>query len=120
MRRRILPVLGLFLLSACAHRAALPRTQSPAESISAGVTHRILVRSRPTPLVMHVVEIDLARAPGALKVVANQSAPDGGMIATAVSQLAAKAGFSVAVNASFFQVPGERPVATALGMTSGE
>jgi exopolysaccharide biosynthesis protein len=111
-RLRALPVPGLVvlsvLLSACAHEAPLPRTESPAEAISAGVTHRTVVRSQPTPLAMHVVEINLAKAPGALKVVANQSAPDGGMIATTVSRLAAKAGFFVAVNASFFQVPGGR------------
>ena len=67
-----------------------------------------MVRSQPMPLVMHVVEIDLVKAPGVLRLVANQSAPDGGLIATTVSQLAAKAGFSVAVNAGFFEVPAGR------------
>ena len=108
--RRTLPVLGILLpvlLSACAREAAPPRANA-AESISAGVTHRTIVRSQPSPLVMHVVEIDLTKAPGVLKLVANQSAPDGWLIATTVSQLAAKAGFSVAVNASFFRVPASR------------
>ena len=110
-RLRTLPFAGAVLLSvllpACARRVA-PPVESPTESISAGVTHRIVVRSQPTPLVMHIVEIDLEKAPGTLKVAANQSVPDGSLIATTVSQLAAKADFSVAVNANFFQVPGGR------------
>lgn len=110
-RPRALPVPGLVflsvLLSACAHKATPPSTDNTAASISAGVTHRRVVRSEPTPLVMHVVEIDLTKAPGALKVAANRSA-DGSLIATTVSELAAKAGFSVAVNASFFEVPAGR------------
>jgi exopolysaccharide biosynthesis protein len=110
-QRWALAALGILLSvfpSACARRAALPRTRSATESLSAGVTHHTMVRSRPTPLVIHVVEIDLAEAPGALKLVANQSVPDGSLIATTVNQLAAKADLSVAVNASFFQVPGGR------------
>lgn len=109
-QRRALPFLGLalltVLLSASAHEAAPHAPQ--AVSISAGVAYRTMERSKPSPLVMHVVEIDLVEAPGVLKVVANQSAPDGGLIAMTVSQLAAKADFSVAVNANFFQVPGGR------------
>lgn len=84
------------------------RAESAAESISAGVTHRTIVRSQPRPLVTHIVEIELSKAPGLLKVAANRSAADGGFIATTVSGLAASADFSVAVNANFFQVPGGR------------
>jgi exopolysaccharide biosynthesis protein len=110
-QRRALAVLGVLLSIfpwACARRAEPARTESAAETILAGVTHRTVVRSRPTPLVMHIVEVDLGKAPGVLKVAANQSVPDAGLIATTVRELAAKAGFSVAVNASFFQVPGGR------------
>lgn len=106
-RRRILPVLGLLLLSACAHETAAPRAPQPV-SISAGITTRTIVRSQPTPLVTHVVEIDLARAPGVLKVVADRSAAEGGLVAATVSHLAAQHGLSVAVNASFFRVPAGR------------
>ena len=66
------------------------------------------MRSQPTPLVTHIVEIELAKAPGTLKVAANRSAEDGGLIATTVSSLAKKADLSLAVNANFFQVPGGR------------
>src|SRR5260370_25253852 len=111
-QRRVVAVFGVLLcvfLSACAQETvAPPRTEKAAESIAAGVTHRTVVRSKPTPLVMHVVEIDLAKAPGTLKVAANKSAPNSGLIATTVSQLAAKASFSVPVNASFFRVPAGR------------
>jgi exopolysaccharide biosynthesis protein len=68
----------------------------------------MILQSRPTPLVLHVVDIDLVKSPGSLKVAANRSSTDGGLIATTVSELATKAGFSVAVNASFFQVPAGR------------
>jgi hypothetical protein len=104
-RRRLLPYLALALLSACAHEAAVPRAPQPVR-VSAGVEIRTTVRSQPVPLVTHVVEIDLETAPGVLKVVAERG--EKGLVAATVSDLAAKNGLTVAVNASFFQVSGGR------------
>jgi exopolysaccharide biosynthesis protein len=68
------------------------------------------VRTQPTPLVAHIVAIDLAKAPGGLKVVAERG-PDG-LVAATVSRLAELNGLSLAVNASFFHVPaGKYPAA---------
>jgi hypothetical protein len=117
--RRLVPAFSLALLIAGATGVAPQRapvtpavpaaaTARRAATLDTGVTHLMIVRTLPTPLVEHVVEIDLAKAPGALKLVANQSAPDGGLIATTVSQLAAKGDLSVAVNASFFELPAGR------------
>jgi Phosphodiester glycosidase len=105
--RRFFPVLGLLLLSACANETAAPRAPE-APPISAGITVRTVVRSQSTPLVAHVVTIDLAKAPGVLKVVADRSSAEGGLVAATVSRLAESSGLSVAVNASFFRVPAGR------------
>lgn len=101
--RQFLSALALALLAACARETAAPRAPQTA-AISTGVGIRTIVRSQPTPLVTHVVEIDLATAPGILKVVAERG--KGGLVAATVSRLAERNGLSVAVNASFFQVPG--------------
>jgi hypothetical protein len=108
--RRFVPAFTLALLVACATTIAPPRPSvavaagSPA--IAAGVTHRTIVRTQPRPLVAHVVTIDLAKAPGGLKVVAERG-PDG-LVAATVSRLAGLNGLVLAVNASFFQVPAGR------------
>jgi hypothetical protein len=121
--RRLVPAFSLALLVACATEVAPPRAAPPpaasipaaatskeARTIAAGVTHRTIVRTLPTPLVAHVVAIDLANAPGVLKVVAERG-PDG-LAAATVTRLAALNGLSLAVNASFFQVPaGKYPAA---------
>jgi exopolysaccharide biosynthesis protein len=70
----------------------------------------MIARTLPTPLVAHVVAIDLAKSPGVLKVVAERG-PDG-LVAATVSRLAELNGLSLAVNAGFFQVPaGKYPAA---------
>ncbi len=105
----ILPALGLLLLSAIAHETAAPQASSApvASSIHAGITTRTIRLAQPTPLVAHVVAIDLAKAPGILKVVAERG--EGGvLLATTVSELADHNGLSVAVNANFFHVPAGR------------
>ena len=68
------------------------------------------MRTLPTPLVAHVVAIDLAKASGVLKVVAERGSD--GLVAATVSRLAELNGLVLAVNASFFQVPaGKYPAA---------
>ena len=75
-----------------------------------GVEGSMLVRSSPTPLVAHIVAIDLAKAPGVLKVVAARG--QDGLLATTVSELAEQNRLSVAVNANFFRAPaGKDPLA---------
>jgi len=114
--RRLVPAFTLAFLVACATTVAPPRpTVAPAAAeapaIAAGITHRTVVRTQPTPLVAHIVTIDLAKAPGNLKVVVDRGA-DGNLVATTVRELAARNGLFLAVNASFFEVPGGRyPVA---------
>ncbi len=83
------------------------------------------MRTLPSPLVAHVVTIDLAKAPGFLKVAAERR--EGGFVAATVSRLAMLNGLTVAVNASFFQVPhgkypaaGERADAVAGFVLDGE
>jgi hypothetical protein len=73
-RLKVLRILVLVLLSACAHETAAPRAPQPV-SISAGITTRTIVRTQPTPLVVYVVAIDLAKAPGVLKVSRPRLAP---------------------------------------------
>ena len=106
-------LLALLALVSCAPEPA-PRTPArvaanPTPAIP-GVSIRKIERKDPSPLVAHVVAIDLAKAPGVLKVVAERG-PDG-LVAATVSRLAALNGLSLAVNASFFQVPaGKYPAA---------
>jgi hypothetical protein len=111
-RRPILLAFGLVLLSACAHETASPRAPGApdAPSIFAGITTRTIMRAQPLPLVAHVVELDLSKSSGVLKVVAERG--EDGFVAATVSRLAELNGLVVAVNASFFQVPaGKYPVA---------
>ncbi len=76
------------------------------------------MRTQPTPLVAHIVTIDLAKAPGGLKVVAERG-PDG-FVAATVSRLAELNGLVLAVNANFFHVPaGKYPVAGERADTVG-
>jgi hypothetical protein len=121
--RRLVPAFTLALLVACATEVSPPRatlppvpsapaaaTSAAVPAIAAGVSHRTIVRTLPTPLVAHVVAIDLAKAPGGLKVVAERG-PDG-LVAATVTRLSELNGLFLAVNASFFQVPaGKYPVA---------
>jgi len=106
-------LLALFALVSCAPEPA-PRTPAriaatPAPAIP-GVSIRKIERKNPVPLVAHVVAIDLSKATGVLKVVAERG-PDG-LVAATVSRLAALNGLFLAVNASFFQVPaGKYPAA---------
>jgi len=121
-------LLALLALVSCAPEPA-PRTPAriaatPAPAIP-GVSIRKIVRTLPNPLVAHVVAIDLSKATGVLKVVAERG-PDG-LVAATVSRLAALNGLSLAVNASFFQVPagkypaaGERADAVGGLMLDGE
>ncbi|MFI5180160.1 MAG: phosphodiester glycosidase family protein [Thermoanaerobaculia bacterium] len=104
-RRKVFPVLSLLLFAACAREPAAPPAPQPV-TVSTGVEIRTIVRSKPTPLATHVVEIDLAKAPGVLKVVAENG--EGGLVAATVSRLARRNGLLVAVNGSFFRVPGEK------------
>jgi exopolysaccharide biosynthesis protein len=68
------------------------------------------MRAQPLPLVAHVVELDLSKSSGVLKVVAERG--EDGFVAATVSRLAELNGLVVAVNASFFQVPaGKYPAA---------
>ena len=83
-----------------------PSRGTAVQGLSPGVETHTLARTTPTPLVAHVVAIDLARVPGGLRVVTERG-PDG-LLATTVSELADHNGLSVAVNASFFQVPAGR------------
>ncbi len=106
-------LFALFVLVSCAPAPA-PRTTAPvaseAPAIATGVTHRTVVRTQPTPLVAHIVTIDLAKSRGGLKVVAERG-PDS-FVAATVSRLAELNGLVLAVNASFFQVPaGKYPAA---------
>lgn len=102
-------LLALLALVSCAPAPA-PRTTAPvagtAPSIAAGVTHRRIVRALPTPLVAHVVAVDLSKTQGVLKVVAERG-PDG-LVAATVSRLAKMNGLVLAVNASFFRVPARK------------
>jgi hypothetical protein len=87
-----------------------PKRAAKSGALLAGVETRTIVRASPTPLVAHVVAIDLAKAPGLLKVVAERG--QDGFLATTVSELAEHGGLSVAVNANFFRVPdGRYPLA---------
>jgi len=113
LKSRRASLFALLVLVSCAPAPA-PRSTAPvaaeAPAIAAGVTHRTIVRTQPTPLVAHIVAIDLAKSPGGLKVVAERG-PDG-LVAATVSRLAGLSGLVLAVNASFFQVPaGKYPVA---------
>ena len=98
---------ALLALFSCARepssRIAAPVAAAPAPEIP-GVEVRTIARALPTPLVTHVVTIDLAKAPGVLKVVADRDAA-GHLVAATVRDLTAKHGLSLAVNASFFRVP---------------
>ncbi|HTS03444.1 MAG TPA: phosphodiester glycosidase family protein [Thermoanaerobaculia bacterium] len=111
---RAAAALSLALLVACAPASAphvaAPPIASPTSAIP-GVSIRTIERKEPVPLVAHLVTIDLMKA-GPV-VVASDPAPDGeGFVATTVRDLAAHHGLSLAVNASFFEVPGGRyPVA---------
>jgi hypothetical protein len=107
---------GLLALLALVSCAPEPAPRSPARSAATpapaipGVSIRKVERRDLVPLVVHVVAIDLAKAPGVLKVVAERG-PDGLVTAT-VSRLAALNGLFLAVNASFFQLPaGKYPAA---------
>lgn len=70
--------------------------------IAPGVTYRRIVRAAPTPLVMHVAEVDLA-APG-VRVAMTPADRSAGMEyrATPVSTFVARSGAVLAVNASYF------------------
>ena len=113
--RCVIPAFSLALLVACATEVAPPRAAvAPAAvdapAIAAGVTHRTIVRTQPTPLVAHVVAINLAKASGVLEVVAERG--PSGLVAATVTRLAELNGLVLAVNASFFQVPaGKYPAA---------
>lgn len=105
-------LLALLVLVSCAPE---PAPHTPARIAATlppsipGVSIRKIERKNPVPVVAHVVAIDLSKAPGDLKVVAERG-PDG-LVAATVSRLAALNGLLLAVNASFFQVPaGKYPV----------
>jgi hypothetical protein len=99
-------LLALLALVSCAPEPA-PRTPARVAATPApampGVSIRKIERKDPVPLVAHIVAIDLAKAPGVLRVVAERG-PDG-LVAATVSRLSALNGLFLAVNASFFQVP---------------
>lgn len=75
-----------------------------AEAAIPGVSIRKIERREPVPLVLHLATVELAKSGPA--VVASNRLPDGGGFAAAtVRDLASRHGLSLAVNASFFEVP---------------
>jgi len=105
--RRTAPALLFALVVACAAKvpAPPPAGAPPTGTIAPGIEVRTTKRSDPVPLVTYLVTIDLAKASGEMKVVADRDA-EGNLLAATVSDLAAKNRLLVAVNASFFEVPG--------------